>query len=379
MKRLFMEGTKPLTHLQFQEKRERVQFERTSFYVNRLPADVYVLDRSGMVTKIEPRMGSSAFAFDSLYICEQINCLPDIVNSYIQQARNTPNNLRQYRHHAVLQQWVGEPPVSSRYEVEAQTALKLSVLEENDGIVYLEDFDVVVMYNLSQAEMKYIRHPYTLQGHAVRSFEQVRDDNSHIRKGDFTFNIRIVDNNNQFGSRWILIGDTPFPIVAGKDKELADGIYVTYSKNMLNGEGPKRLLTDRFDFADSGNLPYYKLYESQQEALLERRSNQIDEAKARIHELAAKQQAAETSLRKAQQERENLERESQLRQEKHEQEMTKLRRENEKLMREHEHYMQKQVGEILATSRKNTTELIKCVPAILSTIAVAATLFRKKE
>jgi hypothetical protein len=95
--------------------------------------------------------------------------------------------------------------------------------------------------------------------------------------------------------------------------------------------------------------------------------------------LESKSAAAENSLRKAQQERENLERDAQLRREKHEQDMQKLRREHEKLQQEHKHYLERQVGETLATSRKNTTEIIKCVPAIISTIAVAVSLFSKKE
>lgn len=379
MKRLFLEGTKPLTSTQFQEWRSRVQFDRTSFYVNRLPGDVYVVDRSGMLTVIQPRTGSSAFPFDSFYVCEQISCSPDTVDDYVQQARTTPNNMRQYRHQAVLQNWTGQPPVSDRYSVEALSALKLAVLEENDGIVYLEDHDIVVIYGHTLKDARQIRHPYSLEGYTVRSYGKINETNPHLRKGDFTFNIRIIDNGDEFGARWILIDDVPFCIVPCKDDDLTNGIYITYSKNTLKGNGPQQLITDRFDFSAGGNLPYYKLYESQQEALLARRSVQVEEASARIRELESKAQTAENSLRKAQQERENIEREAELKREMHEQTLQKLRRENEKLRTEHQHYMQRQVGETLATSRKNTTELIKCVPAILSTIAVAVSLFQRKE
>lgn len=379
MKRLFLQGMKPLSHWQLRERNQRVDHEVTHFYINRLPSHVYIRDRSGLLTQIKPRPGLSAFEPDSFYICEHITCTPEIIQDYVQQSRNTTDKMRQYRHQAVLQNWTGEPPISARYSVEVVTPLKLSVLLENEGVIYLEDHDLLVMYGLSMREMERIRHPYTLAGYAKQSYKQISKNNPNLRRGDFTFNIRIVDNQDQFGSRWILIDEEPFCIVPCKDDEVTDGIYVTYSKNMLNGDGPQKLFIDRFDFEDSGNLPFYKLYESRQEALLARRSVHVDEANARIRELESKSAAAENSLRKAQQERENLEREAQLRREKHEQDMLKLRREHEKLQQEHKHYLERQVGETLATSRKNTTEIIKCVPAIISTIAVAVSLFSKKE
>lgn len=379
MKRVYLEHVKPLTTEQVQERRKRVEYEQTKFYINRFPSDVYIRDRSGLLTRIKPRVESTVFEPDFLFICEQVNCLPELKVDYIQQARQTSNSMRQYKHKAMLTDWKAEPPVAQRYSVEVLSGLSLEQLLANDGIVYVEEHDIVVLYGLTDREMESIHHPYTKAGYTVKSLAQIRELNPHVRRGDFTFNIRIVDNDDQFGSRWILIEDEPFCIVAGKDGDLTDGIYVTYSKNMLNGKGPQQLLTDRFDFADGGNLPYYKLYESQQEALLARRSIQVDEAQARIRELESKAATAETNLRKAQQERDNLERDAQIRREKHTQDMEKLKREHEKMAREHEIYMQKQVGEMLSVQRKNTTELIKCVPVVLSTIACTIALFRKKE
>lgn len=378
MKRLYLEHVRPLTSEQIQERRRHVEYEKTKFFINRLPSNVFVRDRSGLLTKIKPRVESTAFEADFFFICEQINCSPELTSDYVQQARQTDNRMRQYAHKVVLDRWVSEPPVAARYSVEAQCSLSLTELLVNEGIVYLEEHDIVVMYGLTNKEMENIYHPYSLAGYASQSVKKIRESNPYIRKGDFTFNIRIVDNHDQFGSKWILIDDAPFCIVACKDLQVTDGIYVTYSKNMLNGEGPQKLLTDRFDFTDGANLPYYKLYESQQEALLGRRSAQVEEAQARIRELEAKTTAAENSLRKAQAERENAEREAQYRQARHEQDMEKLRRENEKLQKDHDLYLQKQVAEMLAASRKNTAELIKCVPVVLSTIACTVALFKKK-
>lgn len=378
MKRLYLEDVRPLTYEQLRERREKVEYEKTRFYVNRFPSDVYIRDRSGLLTKIRPRI-SGSFERDCFFICENISCSPDMSRDYVQQARQTANSMRQHAHKVVLQQWQNELPTAVRYSVEAQCSLSLATLLQNDGVVYLEEHDIVVIYGLTDKEMEKIYHPYSIAGYTAKSLEYARQDNPHIRRGDFTFNIRIVDNYDQFGSHWILIDDVPFCIVACKDDEVTDGIYVTYSKNMLNGKGPKKLLVDRFDFTQSGNLPYYKLYENQQEALLARKSVQVEEAQAKIRELEAKTTAAENSLRKAQQERDNAEREAQHRRERHEQDMEKLRRDKEKLEREHELYMQKQVGEILAVHRKNTTELIKCVPVVLSTIACTIALFRKKD
>ena len=379
MKRIYLEYVKTLTHDQLTERRKRVEHEKTRFFVNRLPKDVYIKDRSGLLTRIKPRTESSAFEHDYLFICDHVQCIPEVRNDYVEQARKTPNSMRQSVHRAVLNNWSGEPPTSSRYSVETLSGLSLKTLIENEGVVYLEEFDLTVMYELSVDEMANIYHPYSLAGYTVHSFNQVKEENPNIRKGDFTFNIRIVDNCEQFGSRWILIDDLPFCIVACKDDQVTDGIYVTYSKNMLNGKGPRKLMTDRFDFKDVEKLPYYKLYGSQQESLLARRSIQIEEAQAKVQELESKATAAENGLKKAQQERENLERDAQLKKQKHEQDMEKLQKDHQKLLKEHELYMQKNVGETLSQGRKNTMELIKCVPAVLSAIALTVSLFKKQQ
>lgn len=378
VKRIYLEHVKPLTYEQLVERKTSIEWQRTKFLINRFPLDVYIRDRSGLLTKIKPRIQSRSFEADFLYVCEQIQCSPELVDDYVQQARSTPNSMRQHMQKAVLQSWSGEPPVSARYSVEVQSALELHTLQQSDGVLYLEEHDIVIMYGLTKEEMDGIHHPYSIKGYTFNSFKQVCEDNPNLRKGDFTFNIRIVDNSDQFGSRWILIDDTPFCIVACKDHQVTDGIYVTYSKNTLNGAGPKKLLSDRFEFSEGANLPYYKLYESQQEALLARRSIQIDEAKSRIQELESKATTAENNLKKAQQERDNMEREAHLKSSRHEQDLEKLRREQEKLQKEHEVFMQKQVGELLSLGRKNTLEVIKCVPVVLSAIACTVALFKKQ-
>lgn len=336
-------------------------------------------DRAGLLTKIKPRLESLTFDRDRLYICEQLQCSPEMSHSYAQQARRTPNKMRQHMHQVVLTNWEGEPPLSARYMVEAQSSLDLKTLEDHDGVVYLEDYDLLVMYGLSEEDMGKIPHPYSIMGYTLESFQNVSQQNPYLRKGDFTFNIRIVDNHNLFGSRWILIGDTPICIAACKDRQVTDGIYITYSKNMLNGKGPQKLLTDRFDFTQGANLPYYTLYESQQEAMLARRSVQTDEARAKIQELESKAATAENNLKKAQQERDNLEREAQIRAQRHEQELEKLRRDRERMETEHAMFMEKQVSEGIMLSRKNTLEVIKCVPVLLSVFAAGAALLKKKE
>lgn len=378
MKRVYLEHVKPLTFDQLQERRRRVEYEKTKFFVNRLPKDIYIRDRSGLLTRIKSRVDSAAFERDYLFICEQLQCTPELNEDYIQQARQTPNSMRQYTHHVVLSNWTTEPPVSARYSIEVGSALSLATLLENDGVLYLEEHDLVVLYGLSATDMEKIHHPYSLAGYVVHSFERICEENPFLRKGDFTFNIRIVDNHDQFGSRWILIDDVPFCIVACKDPEVTDGIYVTYSKNMLNGRGPQKLMTDRFDFKEGANLPYYKLYETQQEALTARRSIQVDEAKARIQELESKASTAENNLLKAQQERENMEREAVFRRQRHEQDMDKLKKEHDKLQHEHELFLEKQVGEMLSISRKNTAEIIKYVPVFISAIVTIAALFKPK-
>lgn len=377
MKHIYLDYVRTLTYDQLTERRQQIEHEKTRFFVNRLPKDVYIRERSGFLTQIKPRVESLAFELDHLFVCEHIQCTPKTRNSYIEQARKTPNSMRQQAHRAVLNNWTGAPPTSSRYSVEMLSGLSLQILTDNDGVVYLEEFDLLVMYGLTEEEMDKIHHPYSLPGYAIKSYEQVRKENPNIRKGDFTFNIRIVDNNDSYGSRWILIDDIPFCIVPCKDERVTDGIYVTYSKNTLNGNGPQKLLTDRIDFKDSANLPHYKLYESQQEALLAKRSVHIEEAKARISELESKTATAETNLWKVQQERENLEREAQIRKQRHEHDMEKLKSEHQKMLKDHDLYMEKNISAMLSNGRKNTIEIIKYVPVVISAVTCMMALIKK--
>ncbi|BAW19067.1 hypothetical protein [Ralstonia phage RP31] len=378
MKRLYLDHVKQLTYDQLNERRRKVDCERTKFFVNRFPDVVYIRDRSGFLTPINPRNESRVFDPDFLFICEQVQCTPETKSEYIRQARSTPNSMRHAQHRAILSNWSGEPPTVERYSVEVMSGLSLMQLMENDGVVYLEEHDIVVMYGLSQQDMERIHHPYSKAGYTYNSFQHISEDNEFLRKGDFTINIRIVDNNDAYGSRWILVEDEPFCIVACKDERVTDGIYITYSKNLLNGTGPQKLMTDRFDLHESDKKLPYKLYGSQQEALLNRRSVQIEEANVRIQELESKATAAENGLLKARQERDNMERDAQLREVRHGQDLEKLQRERAKLIQEHDLYMQKQVGELLSVSRKNTMELIKCVPVVLSAVAATIALFKKK-
>jgi hypothetical protein len=378
MKRVYLDHVRALTHEQKSERNSRLDYNRTRFFVNRLPEEVCIRDRSGLLTRIRPVLESDQFQPDILFIGEQISCSPDVRRSYVQQARQTTLAMQDQAHKAVLTNWGGIPPVSSMYGVETYSELSLARLEECGNVVYLEEYDIVVLYRLSEKEMEEFQHPYSKRGYVVQSYQEVCIGNTFVSKGDFTFNIRIVDNQDQFGGRWILLGDKPVFVAPVKHKELTDGIYVTYSENPMGDKGPRKLLSTRLDFKEGANLPYYKLYESKQEAVLASRSMLTEEAAARLHELESKAQTAENNLRKAQQDRENMEREAQFKRERHEQDMEKIRRENERMRREHELFKEKQAMEALATARKNTTEIIKCVPVIISAITCGLALLRKK-
>lgn len=369
MKRIYLDHVTELTSDQFHEQRKRIGLEHTRFFVNRLPDTIYIRDRAGLLTALPPRLESEVFEPDRFYIAEQYECSPEIRSEYIRQSRNTPNSMRQHTHKALLENWTVRPPVAKKFSTHVLSSVDLPTLMEHDGVLYLEDHDLVVMYGMTQQNMERIHHPYSKAGYTYNSFRRLCENNPYLRSGDFTLNIRIVDNHDTFGSRWVLLNDVPHCVVACKDEEVTDGIYVTCSKTTLNGAGPQKLLSDRFEFGDK-KLPY-KLYESQQEALQDRSSNQLKE-------LEAKALAAETGLLKARQERDNLEREAEQRQQKHAQDMEKLRNEHQKLIKEQELYMHKHVGDVLSVGRKNTIELIKCVPVILSSIAALVAVVRNK-
>lgn len=384
MKRIFLEDVKPLSYHQQTESRRYIDYEHTKYFINRLPKDIYIKDRSGLLTKIVSRIEHTSFPINCLHICEHIQCHPDQVDSYTKQALTTSVSMRQHMHKVVLQNWQAEPPVNDKYSVKVLSSLNIDKLREYDGVLYLEEHDIVVVYGLSEEEAMCVTHPYSLTGYTERSYEQINND--AIRRGDFTFNVRIVDNVGNVFPKWLLVGNSPFCVIPVKDPEITDGIYVTYSKNLLSGNGPAQLLTDRFDFNNIDDIPFYKLYNSEQEALFASNTNAEEKARINLAELELKARAIEHAKRKSEQDLENLEREIELKRLKFQQEEEKIKSDREKLEREseraredHSFYQEKQEYEKASSYRKNTADIIKYVPMILTVIVSVVTLLSKKR
>lgn len=382
--RLFLDDVQPLTYFQQTECRKYIDYEITKYFINRLPKDIYIKDRSGLLTKIISRIELTSFTKDCLHVCEKIQCQPEQVDSYTKQARATSVSMRQHMHKVVLQNWQAVPPVANKYSVEVLSSLTLEKLEQNDGIVYLEEHDIVVFYGLSEQEIEEVYHPYSLIGYTERSYQRIRND--AIRKGDFTFNVRIVDNIGKVYPKWLLVGDVPFCVIPVKDPEIMDGIYVTYSKNTLAGEGPAQLFTDRFDISTMDQIPYHKLYNSEQEALFATNTSAEEKARVQLRELEIKAKAVEHAKRKAEQDLENLEKEIELRRLKNAQEQEKIisdrekhQRDTERAREDHRFYYEKQEQERASINRKNTVDIIRYVPIILTVVMSVVTLLTKKK
>lgn len=360
MKRIYLDGVKPLTHYQKIERRRHVDYQHLKYFINRLPDDIYIKDRSGLLTKICSRIDQVSFEMNCFHICENIECSPDNIKSYTKQARRHSPNLRAHLMKVVLINWCAEPPVNSSYSVEVLSTVSLALLRSNDGIIYLEEHDLVLMYGLTEEEALKIDHPYSLVGYVAKSFSRIEDE--YIRHGDFSFNIRIVDNQGTFGSKWILINDKKaFCIIACQDTEVTDGVYITYTENKLGGKGPKKLFTDRFAFDALEELPFYKLFDSEQEALASGGEIARQEAQAKLFETETKLRTAENNLKKAQQDKERLEQEAEARKEEHE--LNREKRDSEKA----------------SIYRKNTADIIKYVPVILLVVTNVIAALNKKQ
>lgn len=101
--------------------------------------------------------------------------------------------------------------------------------DRNGGSVYLTNLDLT----LSTLNVNYVpKHPYSLVGQR----QALADGNMTLMEGRaFGYEIRIVDRDGRFGDRFVNIAGEVYQILASRDDELRDGVYLV-SPTPANGE-----------------------------------------------------------------------------------------------------------------------------------------------
>lgn len=260
-------------------------------------------------------------------------------------------------------------------ELFTEALVSEEVIDAKGGVVYIPSCDIIVSRQCPIANK--IHHPYSSMGqlHPGDVLDVEGDVASKLR-------LRLIDNNRVTGNRWYRVGDFAQQVEPEVNLHLEDGLYVSYS-------GPETVGWEHKYFplkdvlADKAPI---KLHGSRSEALSEDRNRELELEIARLkrvndlgkqeHEIEklSKQTTNETEkllldyIRRADEERE---RERKARLEVEQREVDLLRKQREA---EHKDYL-----EARAERRKNTTDLLKMIPAVVSLAVALLALYKKSK
>lgn len=375
MRRIFLEDVGILPPHQRDAGRRKAKYKHEYYYVNTTHVNIYIVTRTGLVTTIEstPDVGGG-FEIGYLYLCERVVCGENDMRSYIRQV----NRIDSSEHRGVQRILAKEQYLTENGPIRCSSvdfAAKLSKreLEDNGGSVYAEEQDVVVVLGTDTTtradESLAMRavHPYSVYGNL--NAVAVTEFNRNAGILSFWFSITIIDNSDIFGSKWVVLGGKPVLVKAKVDSKRSDGVYISYPT--IAAIADTEATAEYFKFTDIDRIPHFKFFNTSREAtmfILE--SNNTD--------ALAKATEAENKYRKAIQDKENAEREQEYRNRKHQQDMERLERDNERLQQEHQNSVDKAEMESKAIVRKNTGDLFKYVPMLITAVVCMLNVMTKK-
>lgn len=362
----------------------RGEYCRETYFVNNLPGIVYVRDRFDLRATIEPASRRNAHKPDVFLIRNTISCSVDNKKGFVTEARKVNESDRNVLQKAYVSEWSAEERFNPRSDIRVENKLTQAMFERANGVIYLEDFDLLLFYGQdAEVQSNRIYHPYSSRGVAQRHLMRVTTD---VKVGDFSFNIKIVDNSGLFGDRWLRIADKVIRIRPVVDQNTQDGIYVMYRNDSFAGNEDMHLLVSHYKLAEEAAVPYFRLYKTHIDAQSAPEATVIAEHEVRRQEAEARSLEAQSKLARANGEAELVKI-------KHSHEIAKLLQENENLRAEKEAWIEKQrteklkaeteraklvneaakqAGDAEANRRKNISELIKYVPLVLGLLTTLA-------
>lgn len=258
-------------------------------------------------------------------------------------------------------------------------------IRKNGGVVYVERLDVTV--SLTKPKYDDHLHPYSVQGMAARELTRsINAINSQqpmpLMQSDFIYTLSIVDNSDTIGPRYISTPTGIVKITPRKDLQTQSGFYVGYRDP---DDGPHTVPEVKIHVSEDGkDIPWFVLHETPEEAKLYRSEDAAIQARTKIRELEVREteslnrlkesenklSAAELARDKAVRDAEALTMSIQAERERHKNQLEEMARQMQ-LSRAKAH------AEIQSLRRKNTSELFKTTPSILSGLMSLALLLIK--
>lgn len=268
--------------------------------------------------------------------------------------------------------------------------VKISDIEAGGGALYLENLDITVSLHTFEAVAP---HPATVRGKRNKNIEENPELNN---LNNFAMSIRIIDNAGRFSPRYLNVSGRVFRIPVSKDPERSDGVYVTTTGEAKGDNISLNPSCEVYTLAEADeNLNIYRNYEDAlHHGTVSLRLERELQEKQSENKLLVEQLKSENMSRQAIYDEYKLEAEKEQLEIKRKHEAELLRIRDEFRIKEQAHLDQinalkikqaelehkrslealdrKDVYESRSYERKDTSEFIKFLPAVLTSIAAVA-------
>lgn len=253
--------------------------------------------------------------------------------------------------------------------------------DANGGVLFLQNLDLQVSV-LDQASTA--PHPFSIQGQRNRDAYEFKQDMAP--KGVF-YGVYIRDRDRQFGHRFININGTVYgvPVLDTEDDAL-DGVYCITSGRTTSSFVPQRVYTEFYTFDEADEkLGLYQTW-AEASALGDPEGRFKREHEERIQTLKLEELAFKEERAASEREFEQLRDAYRRAQMEYDFELKRLDQVNRLYAAELERRDQmnryqmtvlKEVMEINGHGRRESTEILKLIPTVLTTVATYVVAYKK--
>jgi hypothetical protein len=361
-------------------------FELKMFYINGLNVPITVVLRNGIKFTIPPTVGVK----ENDFIIEQQYIYHDEV---ILDANNLLNDTSSDSH---LLKNIMEEETQTYIRGQKSKKVRFSFTKDDitnkGGNLYLYNLDLTVsIWNDSHVSL----HPFSESGLRNLFLEKTEDVNTYR---SFGYSIRVIDNDGEFGTKFININNKVYKIIPIKDSFYKNGVYFISSGSVTGDNSEPLPLSDFYSYEDA--IEKLGLFDSFVQA--NTLGNVLATRKKELEDYAFVIKEKENNLKK-----QKLEMDSEFENRKRRLEAIRLQEEEDKRLREIKYkkeemaliqkqtLLKDQIAELEHTrsissmnrkdhyeeksySRKDSSEAIKFVPLVVGgLIAIAAVIFKK--
>ena len=331
-------------------------FSITVEFINGTNQTITVVDRAGVYTVIPPcnLRGVNSFIVRKRYIFTE-SVKFDAMNVSNDIHENSSTDLIALKNAIIEQQFV---KFRGKYYVNLDFNIDILDLREKGGACYYQNIDLLLSCRNEQTTPP---HPFSQRG---RERTMVTEDPDINRLETFGYKIKIVDNNNEFGDRFVNIAKSVFRVPATKDINSKDGVYLIVTGN-AKGAPPT---VEYFTFDSSGsNLHLYRTRE-EAAALGDLHKQREQELALLEHQVKASENDYKLERQKLTEAMDAKEREFKIKELEYNEAKQKL--EKEKAEQEHKRKMEelyrKDYYEDRSYVRKDSSEFLKYAPLLLT-------------